>query len=66
MTREEGNSYTLSKEKAIWFANRFGKGKGYVNKYKIHIKHILAFITDRNEAEIVALPEDVILLEKLN
>lgn len=60
--REDGNSYTLSKEKAIWFANRFRK-ESYVNKYKIHIRDVLAFITDRNEAEIVALPEDVILLE---
>ena len=63
-SRDKGNSYTLSKEKAIWFSRRFSKDVCYVNKYKIHIRHILAFITNRNEAEIVALPEDVILLEE--
>lgn len=69
MSREDGNSFTLSKAKAIWFANRYasmGKEKGYVNKYKIHISDVLAFITDRKEAEIVAWPDDVILLEQIN
>jgi hypothetical protein len=68
-TRPDGNSFTLSKAKAIWFANRYasmGKEKGYVNKYKIHISDVLAFITDRGEAEIVAWPDDVILLEQIN
>lgn len=64
-SREDGNSYTLSKEKAIWFSKRFSKDVCYVNKYKININNVLAFITDRNEAEIVALPEDVILLEQI-
>ena len=64
-TRNEGNSYTLSKDVAIWFAKRFSKESeaSHVNKYKIHIYDVLAFITDRNEAEIIAMPEDVILLE---
>jgi hypothetical protein len=61
-SREDGNSYTLSKDKAIWFANRFSDN-GYVNKYKIHIYDVLAFITNRGEAEIIAMPNDVILLE---
>ena len=66
-TRNEGNSYTLSKNIAIWFSKRFSKESeaSYVNKYKIHIYDVLAFITNRNEAEIVALPDDVILLETI-
>lgn len=64
-SREDGNSYTLSKEKAIWFAKRFSKDVCYVNKYKIHIDDVLAFITNRGEAEIVAMPDDVILLETI-
>ena len=64
-SREEGNSYTLSKDKAIWFSRRFSKENeaGHVNKYKIHIDNVLAFITDRGEAEIVAMPYDVISIE---
>ena len=60
-SREDGNSFTLSKDKAIWFSKRFGD-EGYVNKYEIHIDNVIAFITDRNEAEIIADPDDVILL----
>ena len=37
---------------------------GYVNKYKIHIDNILAYILRRNESEIIAMPDDVILLEE--
>ena len=64
-SREDGNSYTLSRNVAIWFSRRFAKesGASYVNTYKIHIDNVLAFITGRNEAEIIAMPEDVILLE---
>lgn len=64
-SREDGNSYTLSKEKAIWFSKRFSKDVCYVNKYKIHITDVIAFITNRSEAEIVAFPDDVILLETI-
>jgi hypothetical protein len=64
-SREDGNSYTLSKEKAIWFAKRFSEDVCYVNKYKLHITDVLAFITNRGEAEIVAMPDDVILLETI-
>jgi hypothetical protein len=62
-SREDGNSYTLSRNVAIWFSRRFAKEISYVNTYKIHIDNVLAFITERNEAEIIAMPEDVILLE---
>ena len=66
-SRENGNSYTLSLDKAIWFSRRFAKESEvcYVKKYKIHITDVLAFITNRNEAEIVANHNNVILLETI-
>lgn len=64
-SREDGNSFTLSKDVAIYFSNRWGKNEGYVNKYKVHIKNVVAFITDRNEAEIIVDPDNIILLETL-
>ena len=64
-SRENGNSFTLSKKVAIKFSNRWGKDEGYVNKYQIHIDDVIAFITDRNEAEIIADMDDVIFLETL-
>lgn len=64
-SREDGNSYTLSRNIAIWYSMRFSENVCYVNKYKIHIEDVLAFITDRNEAEIVASPDAVILLETI-
>lgn len=62
-TREEGNSYTLSRNVAIWYSRRFSKKISHVNKYRIHIEDVMAFITNRGEAEIVACPECVELLE---
>ena len=49
----KGLSWTLSIEKARYFANRFKRG-GYVYKAHINKEHILAYITDRSEDEIVA------------
>ena len=62
-TNEEGHSYTLSRNVAIWFSRRFSKEISYVNTYKIHIDDVFAFITNRGEAEIIASPDAVILLE---
>lgn len=45
-------SWTLNKETAIWFANRF-KQKGYVYQAKINKKDILTFCDKRNEKEII-------------
>ena len=62
-SREDGNSFTLSRNIAIWFSRRFAEEISYVNTYKIHIEDVLAFITNRGEAEIIADAERVILLE---
>lgn len=64
--REDGNSFTLSLNKAIWFARRYNTEVCYVNTYKIHIDSVLAFITNKNEAEIIANPDCLILLETKN
>ena len=64
-SREDGNSFTLSKDVAIYFSNRWGNDDGHVYKYKIKISRVMAFITDRNEAEIIADPDVVILIEQI-
>ena len=47
-----GISWTLSLEKARWFANRFSKD-GIVYECDIPKEYILAYFDSRNEAEIV-------------
>jgi hypothetical protein len=46
-------SWTLSKEQAKWFANRFTQN-GYVFMAKIKKQDVIAYKGDRNEKEIVA------------
>ena len=45
-------SWTLNKDTAKWFANRFNQ-KGYVYQAKINKKDILAFCDRRNEKELI-------------
>lgn len=59
-SREDGTSFTLNKDVANFFANRWNSN-GCINKYKVHIKDILGFI-DNGEEEI--LTENAILLEE--
>lgn len=51
----KGLSYTLSKDKAEWFANRFSEVKGSGTVIEKHIKkeHVLAYFNSRDEDEIV-------------
>lgn len=51
---ENGLSYSLSEEKAKWFANRFNKG-GHVIKRVIRKSDIFAYLRGRNEDEIITL-----------
>lgn len=51
---KKGFSYTLSKEKATWFANRFGRD-GKVYERQIDKKDVFAYKNDRNEQEIIIL-----------
>lgn len=48
---KKGLSYTRNKDKAEWFANRFGKG--YVIEKTIKKENVLAYFNTRNEDEIV-------------
>ena len=50
----KGLSYTIDKEKAIWFQNRFAdeKNKGFVIEKDVSKEKILAFFANRGEMEI--------------
>ncbi|HFL3696592.1 TPA: hypothetical protein ACG3QY_001702 [Clostridioides difficile] len=48
-----GFSYTLSYDKAKFFANRWNKRGGIITKYKIKIKDIIAYTNMRKEKEII-------------
>lgn len=51
----KGLSWTLSKEKAVWFANRF-HAKGDVYKSSIKKEYVYAYFNGRSEQEIVLNP----------
>jgi hypothetical protein len=51
---ENGISWTLKRDKAEWFATRFGKD-GKVLEMRINKSRILALFTGRNESEVVIL-----------
>ncbi|QQE77273.1 hypothetical protein [Alicyclobacillus sp. SO9] len=59
----EAYSWTTDKKVALFFANRFGKGRLY--RAKVHISNVLAYLTDRDESEVLVLPEDLIHFEEL-
>ena len=51
---ENGYSYTLDKERAIWFANRFGKN-GNVKERLVKKEDVFAYTNSREENEIIIL-----------
>ena len=51
---ENGYSYTLDKDKAIWFADRFGQ-KGIVKERLVRKEDIFAYTNSREEKEIIIL-----------
>lgn len=57
----EGYSWSLKKEVAEFFANRFNQNRKIL-KGKIHISKIKAYISLRNEEEVLVFPEDIELL----
>jgi hypothetical protein len=64
---ENSFSWSLDIEKAIWFANRFSKGEEYyVAKATVNKKDIIGYTNDRNEEEIVVLPEHLNILKVVN
>lgn len=52
-------SWTLSKEKAIWFAERFDNDEPKVYKTKIPINKVLAYFDSRGEEEIIVNYDDL-------
>lgn len=48
-------SWTLDREKAEWFAHRFGE-EGTVYEAKIDKAHVYAFFSSRNESEVIVDP----------
>jgi hypothetical protein len=51
---KSGYSYTLNKEKAKWFANRFGKN-GLIETRTINKSDVFAYTNQRGENEIIIL-----------
>jgi hypothetical protein len=51
---ENGYSYTLDKERAIWFANRFGQN-GKVKEMLVKKEDVFAYTNSREENEIIIL-----------
>lgn len=57
---ELGWSWTTDREKARWFAKRaFGPPERLVQRVTVHKKDVLAYLTGRNESEIVLNPQDL-------
>jgi hypothetical protein len=63
-SNKKGISYTLSLEKAEWFANRFQK-KGYVLTGTAKKKDVLAYFNRREEQEILIEPKKIASLHKM-
>jgi hypothetical protein len=57
-----GMSWTLNREQAEWFAQRFnqgGKRDMYLHTATVKRKDVIAYLTVRNENEIVVMPENL-------
>lgn len=59
-----GISWTLSEDKAVWFAQRYNKDKGIVYQAKIKNKDILYYI-DSSEQEVIVDPKKLIQIEEI-
>lgn len=53
-----GLSWTLDRDKAVWFAKRFSQ-KGFVTSGVVLKSNVIAYFSGRNESEIVCWPNDV-------
>ena len=58
-------SWTLDRDKAVWFAKRLNfSGEGYVYTGKANISHVIAYINEREEEEILVKYKDVQVMSK--
>jgi len=55
-----GLSWTLDRERAEWFANRWAKRRPYLVQAQVLKSDVRAHFLDRGEAEIVVLPNRLI------
>lgn len=59
---QHGYSWTTDRDKAVWFACRFGASKPLLIEGTISPEKIVAVYTERNENEIFVFPHDVVKL----
>lgn len=64
-SNKKGISYTLSLEKAEWFAKRFQQKKGYVLAGTAKKKDVLAYFNSRKEQEVLIEPKNISGLHKM-
>ena len=55
-----GLSWTLDRERAEWFANRWAKRRPYLVEAEVLKSDVRAYFLDRNEAEIIVLPNRLV------
>lgn len=63
---EKAYSWTIDKKVAEWFAERFqneGNGRELITA-KVRKENILDYLPNRNEEEVLVLPEDVIIVQR--
>lgn len=56
---EKTLSWTINKDKALWFAKRLPAEWRYLYEGKIKLKNIICFINDREEEEVIAKYADI-------
>lgn len=54
---QKGFSWTLSREKAEWFAKRFQRNEGRVDVMKVNKSEVFAYMGSRNEEEVILFKE---------
>jgi hypothetical protein len=55
-----GVSWTLDRERAEWFANRWARRRPYLVEAEVLKLDVRAYFLDRNEAEIIVLPNRLV------
>jgi hypothetical protein len=61
-SKPRGFSWTLSRKTAEWFARRFNLPNPLLYTAQVHINNVLAYLKDREEEEIIALPRHVTVI----
>lgn len=56
---EEGLSWTLSRERAAWFATRFNPEEPVLLRASVNRSSVLALLLGRGEEEVLVLPEEL-------